>query len=47
MSVWQAPAAVVEEEEEGGEVDESGVEAKDVDLVMTQVVPRSGWQSHC
>ena len=30
---------MVEEEDEGGEVDESGVEAKDVELVMTQVMP--------
>ena len=29
----------MEEEEEGGDVDESGVEAKDVELVMTQVPP--------
>ena len=27
------------EEEEAGDVDESGVEAKDVELVMTQVEP--------
>lgn len=29
--------APVEDEEEGGEVDESGVEPKDIELVMTQV----------
>ena len=37
-AVLQAPAAIVEEDE-GGDVDESGVEAKDVELVMTQVPP--------
>lgn len=35
-----APAAVAEEEDEG-EVDETGVEPKDVELVMTQVPPPS------
>lgn len=32
----RAAEAVEEEEEEGEEVDESGVEAKDIELVMTQ-----------
>lgn len=36
--VQPAPAAVAEEEDEG-EVDETGVEPKDVELVMTQVPP--------
>jgi len=30
------PAGIVEEEEEEGDVDESGVEPKDIELVMTQ-----------
>ncbi len=33
----QPATAIVEEEEDDGEVDETGVEAKDVELVMTQV----------
>ena len=32
----QPATAIVEEEEDDGEVDETGVEAKDVELVMTQ-----------
>jgi nascent polypeptide-associated complex subunit alpha len=32
----RAAEVVEEEEEEGEEVDESGVEAKDIELVMTQ-----------
>ena len=38
-SLEQAPAAATaaEEEEDEGEVDETGVEPKDVELVMTQV----------
>jgi hypothetical protein len=34
-----AKAAEAVEEEEGEEVDETGVEAKDIELVMTQVRP--------
>ena len=36
-----SPRAAVEEEDDGEEVDESGVEPKDIELVMTQAsVPR-------
>lgn len=34
---WNIPfAALIEEDEEEGDVDESGVEPKDIELVMTQ-----------